>query len=149
MATIEKRKILVVDDDPSVRLLVQRVLHKAGYEVTLFETSDAALAHAQSSAVDVMVVDQNLPQMSGLELIRKVRTERGHVPVVLITGLPDLPGMAREKIEVYLGKPFKSLKALEDGVVRAIELGKSQRARDELQRRLAQVVAQLQPKTVN
>jgi FixJ family two-component response regulator len=143
--TTEKLKVVVVDDDASVRLVVTRVLQLAGYEVKVFEGSADALAHSRSEKVDAMVIDQNLPEMSGLELVRRIRAERGHVPAVIITGLPDLRGLAKEKIEVFLGKPFKSLKSLEDGVVRAIELGKSQRAREELQQRLDKVVSQLHP----
>ncbi len=141
--TQERRQILVVDDDPSVRMVVSRVLEGAGFEVCAFERSRDALAHLLDHPVDVMVVDQNLPSMSGLELVRKVRAERGHVPVVLISGLPNLGAMARERIEVFLAKPFNSLKALEHGVLRALELAKSEGARDELQRRLVQVVCPL------
>ena len=66
MATLSKRQVLVVDDDPSVRDSVARLLTSAGYDVAAAEDGLEALLQLNKGMLDVIVSDLNMPRMSGL-----------------------------------------------------------------------------------
>jgi CheY-like chemotaxis protein len=82
------KRILVVDDSDGYRLLATRVLSVAGYEVDPAESGSAAWERLGQQSFDVMVTDAEMPEMDGLELIRRVRASRdlAHLPVILLTG---------------------------------------------------------------
>jgi CheY-like chemotaxis protein len=73
MATPSKRQVLVVDDDPSVRDSVARLLTSAGYDVAAAEDGLEALLQLNKVVPDVVVSDLNMPRMSGFDLLSVVR----------------------------------------------------------------------------
>jgi DNA-binding response OmpR family regulator len=81
-------RVLVVDDDRTVSDVVRRYLERAGFVVTVAADGPAALAAAESSAPDLVVLDLMLPGMSGLEVCRRLRG-RSDVPVVMLTALGE------------------------------------------------------------
>ena len=82
------RHVLYVDDDESMALVVEGLLRRAGYEVTLFNDAAAALAalRARPDAVDLVITDYNMPHCSGVELAREVARLRAGLPVVISSG---------------------------------------------------------------
>ncbi len=82
-------KILVVDDEPSIRALVRATLERAGYEVSEAADGASALQKAFSQRPDLILLDIALPRLSGLEVCRrlKARPETAGTPVLLLTGL--------------------------------------------------------------
>jgi len=80
--------VLVVDDDPAIGLIVERLLQTAGYRVTLFEQSPAALTELQQNAAgyDLLLSDFNMPELSGLELAQASAALRPELPVVISSG---------------------------------------------------------------
>ena len=111
-----KKRALIVEDEPHVRLLMERVLARAGWEVIAVEDVAAGLEWIDS--VDVMVVDYYLATERGPELVRKAREELGVFtpPALLITGTPDEVPVADWDLFVgSLSKPFK-VDALVDAV---------------------------------
>lgn len=78
-------RVLVVDDDPTVREVVAGYLSRAG--LTVDEAADGmdALARARHTPPDLVVLDLMLPGLDGLEVLRRLRAERGNLPVVLLT----------------------------------------------------------------
>jgi len=78
-------RVLVVDDDPTVREVVAGYLSRAG--LTVDEAADGmdALAQARHTPPDLVVLDLMLPGLDGLEVLRRLRAERGNLPVVLLT----------------------------------------------------------------
>jgi two-component system, chemotaxis family, chemotaxis protein CheY len=85
------QRIMVVDDSPTVRVLLKFALAGSGYQV--LEASDghgalAALAQMEAGEVAMMITDLNMPGLDGIELIRKVRSHPAHrlLPIVLLTG---------------------------------------------------------------
>ena len=78
-------RVLVVDDDPTVREVVAGYLSRAG--LTVDEAADGmdALARARHTPPDLVVLDLMLPSLDGLEVLRRLRAERGNLPVVLLT----------------------------------------------------------------
>jgi DNA-binding NtrC family response regulator len=82
------KKILVVEDDTSIQQLLSGFFTSKGYEVSCFKEAEVALSELQNAAKDygVIVTDFMLPQMTGLELIEKIKGMNMNLPVILITG---------------------------------------------------------------
>lgn len=80
--------VLVVDDSETVRQVLQLTLSNAGYDVIEAEDGDDALNKLSSAAVvDMLITDLNMPNMDGLELIKKIREDKKHrfTPIVMLT----------------------------------------------------------------
>lgn len=79
--------ILIVDDSETVRQVLQLALGNAGYQVVEAEDGFDALAKLSGDQVDMLITDLNMPNMDGLELIKKVREEGKHrfTPIVMLT----------------------------------------------------------------
>jgi len=102
--------ILVVDDNESVRVSLQKTFRKAGYEALLAADGPMALALLKKRTVDVLVVDLKMPGMDGLELLKAVRKICRHAQVVIITGYGTIE-RAVEAMKLgavdFIVKPFK------------------------------------------
>ena len=102
-------RVLVADDEASVRDLLIRVLGNAGHEVVAVETGEAALLKLARERFDILVVDKNLPGMDGLDVMRLVRSHHPHLRAIMITAYPT---PASEQLAKALGvhsfvvKPF-------------------------------------------
>jgi CheY-like chemotaxis protein len=138
----KKKRVLAVDDEPAVTRLVSRVLNE-GYEVHTAASAEEALAEMESFTPDLLIVDKNLPRMSGMDLVKAARSQLPNLPVIVITGAPEALHGNPERIDVYLAKPFRSLDLLREAVAEAFERQRAARERGELQRKLDEVVAQL------
>ena len=79
--------ILIVDDSETVRQVLQLALGNAGYQVVEAEDGFDALAKLSGAQIDMLITDLNMPNMDGLELIKKVREEGKHrfTPIVVLT----------------------------------------------------------------
>jgi two-component system cell cycle response regulator DivK len=111
--------ILVVDDEPDVRLVARVVLSSAGHQVIEAESGEAALAHLDSElAPDAVLLDVRMPGIDGWEVLRRLRSGDGGpvVPVVVFTAhllaRDDAPAEWRT-YEHFLTKPFKPDELLE------------------------------------
>jgi chemotaxis protein histidine kinase CheA len=80
-----RRRVLVVDDSATVRDFLSGLLKEAGIEVQPASSGQAALALLQQSPPDLVLTDLEMPGMSGLELLREVRTRHPRIPVVMLT----------------------------------------------------------------
>jgi CheY-like chemotaxis protein len=141
----EPRRVLVVDDQVEVCELVKKVLMRAGYLVDSAGTGEEALEMLAEQPVDVVIVDKNLPRMHGGEVITQARRLLPDLAVILITAFPEPFALPPERLDGYLAKPFKSLKAIEEAVAAALESSLAAKRRWELRDRLNQVVADLRP----
>jgi two-component system OmpR family response regulator len=81
-------KILVVDDDPNLRGLVGLALERAGFTVVTAADGQVALMQAAREAPDLIVLDQGLPEVDGLEVCRRIRA-RSEVPIIFLTARDD------------------------------------------------------------
>jgi CheY-like chemotaxis protein len=86
MSTVSKRRVLVVDDEPSIRQSLAMLLTAEGYEVGTAEHGFDALLQLRSLTPDVIISDLNMPQMSGFELLSVVRRRFPEIAVVAISG---------------------------------------------------------------
>jgi len=82
--------IAVVDDDPGMLDSVESLLSSADYAVRLFPTATALLESGALTEIDCLISDVAMPVMDGLELARTVQAVRPALPVILVTGRPDL-----------------------------------------------------------
>ena len=82
--------IAVVDDDPGMLQSIESLLKSADYEVRLFSTATALLGGDDLPDIDCLISDVAMPVMDGLELARAVQAARPGLPVILVTGRPDL-----------------------------------------------------------
>jgi CheY-like chemotaxis protein len=86
MSNTPKHRILVVDDDPSIREIMTRVLEVIGYDVSTAEDGLDALLQLRRMTPDVIISDLNMPQMSGFEFLSVVRRRFPEIPVVAVSG---------------------------------------------------------------
>jgi CheY-like chemotaxis protein len=100
----------VVDDEPDVARLLQRILEGRGYRVSVFISSEEALRafRAEPSAFDAVITDHTMPRMTGVELARELKALRGDIPVILTTGYGDQleSTPVGSGIDAVAGKPF-------------------------------------------
>jgi two-component system alkaline phosphatase synthesis response regulator PhoP len=85
-ATEKKVSILVVDDEPFVGDALKLVLESSGYEVVLVAKGREGIEQACSRGFSVAIIDLFLPDISGLQIIKKIHEQRLEIPIILITG---------------------------------------------------------------
>jgi DNA-binding NtrC family response regulator len=102
-------RILVVDDDLGQRSLIESYLTRQGFNVTAVASGEAALEAQESTEFSLMISDVRMPGISGLELLRRIRSLRPGLPVLLVTAFADI----RDAVEAmrdgavnYLEKPI-------------------------------------------
>jgi DNA-binding response OmpR family regulator len=114
--TDSRRKILVVDDDPSVLVLVKRQLENAGYAVLLAEDGIVGGHLALNGSPDLILVDAHMPYLSGYELVEALKADSAtwHIPVVFLTSDKHVEEQTRMlRGEAYLKKPLQVDQLLE------------------------------------
>ncbi len=102
------RRVLVVDDDESIRELVEMALTSEGHQVTTAPHGAAALEAIAASPPDVILLDMKMPVMDGWEFARIYRQAPGqHAPIVVVTAAQDAASRAAEvAADGHLPKPF-------------------------------------------
>jgi CheY-like chemotaxis protein len=81
-------KILVVDDDPAVRMTIALLLERAGHSVVVANDGRKGLSAFESEDFDLLFLDIFMPGMDGIETMRHVHRERPTVPIIVISGRP-------------------------------------------------------------
>ncbi len=101
--------VFIVDDDVSVRESLELLVRSEGWQAEPFAAASAFLAHRQAPAPSCLILDVNLPDLSGLDLQRHVAVDRPEMPIIFITGYGDVPttvqAMKAGAVE-FLQKPF-------------------------------------------
>ncbi len=98
-----KCRILVVDDDPFVAEMLAVILDADGYEVETAESGEDALTKfAAAPDIGLVISDMNMPGMTGLELIGRIRASRPGIPAILLTGSDDVA--LGQEVDEYLLK---------------------------------------------
>lgn len=110
-------KIMVVEDEPNLRKLLEVIIGKEGYQVMTLDDGEAALERLDSFRPDLIISDIMMPRLDGLELCRKIRAMPQHqnIPVLLLTA-KDAPTDKyqgfREGADDYVVKPFDPVELL-------------------------------------
>jgi CheY-like chemotaxis protein len=119
-----KRRILCVDDEPAVLRVLAQVLQRAGHVVTTVASSPEALriVQARPAEFDLVITDQTMPELTGLELAARVCEVRRDIPIILLSAYAETDWVksATPNVRSFLRKPFDALE-----LARAIQLAPS------------------------
>jgi len=129
MSTPERspRRVLIVEDDPRIRTMLGKGLRRAGFDATSVEDGATAVAYATAAEpFDLIVLDLGLPDIDGLDVMRRLRAARVETPIVILTArdavadkITALNGGAQD----YLTKPFSIEELLARVRLRLAETG--------------------------
>jgi DNA-binding response OmpR family regulator len=103
-------RVLVVDDDPDVRMMITDLLADEGFKAESADTADGALSKLREHPADVVLLDVSMPSMSGLDLMSEIR-KHSEVPIIFVTGKggeTDRVLGLRMGADDYIVKPFSS-----------------------------------------
>jgi len=142
-------KLLVVDDEPAIRLLMQAILSQEGHDVDTAADGIEALASVQAELPDVILLDLAMPNMDGWRFLEELRSRdlRSRVRVIIVSAMSDRESLERgqaEGVREHLAKPFDA-----DAVVRSVEAALQEAPEEILARRahpedLARLIDKLQ-----
>lgn len=102
-------KILIVDDETVIRELVFQLLERPGWTIDVASGGMQALAMLENDTYDLLVVDKNMPDVSGFDIIVKARETNPGIPTIMITAYPsrDLPDLLKQfAVDACVTKPF-------------------------------------------
>lgn len=117
---MEKRsRLLIVDDDPMILESLISILEAEGYDARAAGTGEEALREMERCFFNAVLVDVKLPDMTGLDLLARVKETTPRMRKLVLTGFPDVPSAVEavnRKVDAYLVKPFDP-----DSLLRLIE----------------------------
>lgn len=112
---LKEKRILIIDDEASIRDLCARVLSRAGFTVVTAGNGTEGLKKLQGETFDLVISDIRMPDISGLEVLEHAKQHYPSISVVLITGFGTPEAMARAKAagaDRILTKPFNPIELL-------------------------------------
>jgi FixJ family two-component response regulator len=133
--------VVVVDDDVSVRESLELLIQEEGWQPALFESAQAFLARLPTLVPSCLILDVNLPDLSGLDIQQRISDEKSSTPIIFITGYGDIPTSVRAMkagAAEFLTKPLDDaivLQAIRDAVLRGQANLKREGAQRQLQER--------------
>jgi DNA-binding NtrC family response regulator len=107
---------LIVDDDPAVRSMLSSILEDEGYSVEAVDNGKEAIRTCEKLPFDVALVDINLPDVKGTELLHKLKQLQPKMVKIIITGYPSIENAVtalNEKSDGFISKPFDPQELLE------------------------------------
>jgi DNA-binding response OmpR family regulator len=108
-AGVALRRILIVDDDPTIRVLVKEIVSGIGYQPVAVADGIQAMRFLTRNNIDLMISDVNLPGISGLELLRWSKAQKPGLPVILMSGESRaawVPAATENRADAVFSKPF-------------------------------------------
>jgi FixJ family two-component response regulator len=117
--------VVVVDDDISVRESLELLIQSEGWQPALFESAQEFLRRLSAVAPSCLILDVNLPDLSGLDIQERMSAEKSSTPIIFITGYGDIPTSVRAMkagAAEFLTKPLDDeivIKAIRDAVLRS------------------------------
>jgi len=121
-------RILVVDDEPAQRMILQRSLRNAGFETDVAASGAEALAIVESRPVDLVLTDMRMPGMTGRELLHRLTALDPELPVIVMTAYAELRDavelVTHEKARYYIEKPIEDLNLLLSEIRRLLDTPK-------------------------
>ena len=118
--------LLLVEDEPDVASFVEQGLGEEGYDVSWVQEGQRALEYTQQAAVDLVLLDIRLPDLSGIEVCERLRLHRPTLPIMMLTALDAVEDRVkglRAGADDYLPKPFAfdELLARVEALLRRVE----------------------------
>jgi FixJ family two-component response regulator len=137
--------VAVVDDDISVRESLELLIQNEGWQPALFESAQEFLARSPTVIPSCLILDVNLPDLSGLDIQQRISDAKFSIPIIFITGYGDIPTSVRAMkagAAEFLTKPLDDnviIRAIRDAVRRSQENLKREGAQRQLQERFARL----------
>jgi two-component system, NtrC family, response regulator AtoC len=116
------KRILAVDDEPSMRRLLEISLRQAGYQPVVAANGKEALSFIKSEHIDLVLSDLHMPSMNGLELLKAIRAESDFLPFIMVTAQGEIKTAVEAMklgAEDYILRPF-DLETLEVAIAKAL-----------------------------
>jgi FixJ family two-component response regulator len=135
--------VVVVDDDISLRESLELLIQNEGWEPVLFESAQEFLARLPTVVPSCLILDVNLPDLSGLDIQQRISDEKSSIPIIFITGYGDIPTSVRAMkagAAEFLTKPLDDeilIDAIRGAVLRSQVNLKLEGAQRQLQERFA------------
>src|SRR3984957_11934011 len=135
--------VVVVDDDVSIRESLELLIQNEGWQPVLFESAHEFLERLPTVVPSCLILDVNLPDLSGLDIQQRISDEKSSTPIIFITGYGDIPTSVRAMkagAAEFLTKPLDDvilIGAIRDAVLRSQANLKQEGAQRQLQERLA------------
>ena len=145
---MSRRIVFVIDDEPSVRRSLSRLLKAAGYDVEVFASAQDFLLHESDEELACLVLDVKMPGLNGLELQEALTAANRHVPIIFVTGHGDIPTSVRAMrggATDFLSKPFDADNLIA-AIERALETARKQLKEEAERREIEQRLAELTPR---
>lgn len=120
----QQKRILAVDDEPSMRRLLEISLRQAGYQPVVAENGEKALTILRTDNIDLVVSDLHMPVMDGLKLLEALRAENIETPVIIVTAQGEIASAVQAMklgASDYILRPF-DLETLEIAISRALSV---------------------------
>jgi len=140
--------VFVVNDDVSLRERLEQLISRAGWKAETFESAMEFLAHPRTLAPSCLILDVALPDLSGLELQKRIAADRIDMPIIFVTGHREVPiavqAMKAGALE-FLTRPFSSEELL-SAIRQAIERSQAALSREAQLRELRECHAALTPR---
>ena len=128
------KKVLIVDDDPDIRLFSSTVLEENGYTPLEAENGEDGMKIIKKEVPDLLILDMLMPRQSGIRLYRQLKTDKSlkHIPVIVLSGIAEKSFQRSQKIltefgdkpvpepEAYLEKPVEA-EVLADTIKKVID----------------------------
>ena len=154
MAKTERARVLVVDDDESVRRSLEAVLKEEGYTVDIAENGQEAVEKSKASFYDLALVDLRLPDMQGIRLLTEMRETVPKMVKIIITGYPSLENAieaVNRGADGYMTKPYTMenlLCTIKEHLKRQEEAKKysEQKVKEFIETRVEEYEAKMSPK---
>jgi two-component system copper resistance phosphate regulon response regulator CusR len=103
-------RILIAEDDELISSFIDKGLRARGYSTHVVDDGDRAFELSTSDAVDLLILDLGLPGREGFEVLQRLRAERRRIPVIILTGRPELRDVVQcldVGADDYMTKPFR------------------------------------------
>lgn len=140
MSQPEQVRILVIDDDESIRKTIPMILRHAGYVVDTAENGNQAISKSKENFYNLAIIDVRLPDMEGTDLLTLLHETTRRMVKIILTGYPSVANAAKavnKRADYYLIKPVAS-----DEMLRVVKecLDNQRREREVDQKKVTQVI---------
>lgn len=106
---MKRKRILVIDDERSIRFLLREVLEDEGYHCLEAESAIKGMEMLDEENPDLIILDIQMPQMNGLEAVKKIRKINGDVPVLMLSAFSHMENVIENmgvNVQGFIPKPF-------------------------------------------
>jgi DNA-binding NtrC family response regulator len=135
---MSENRVLIVDDDHSSRIFLQKIIEREGYQSTLFAKGEDALKELRKKSYDLIITDLIMEEMNGIEVLKGAKSIDPHIGVIILTGHASIQ-TAIEALRLgasdYLAKPI-NVDELRIRVKKALERQKLEKRLTEIERRI-------------